>query len=295
MSDPPRSKLFSLFVHLRLHYQLVLLSPLFIWGFLLGGKVPSLRAGLGFLAFHVFLYGGITAYNSYYDRDEGPVGGLRFPPPVSEALLPFSLAVQAAGLVVSLFVGAEFTVLYLLVMVLSVAYSHPRWRWKARPVLSLFVVAFGQGAIGFMGGWLCGSSPPIPWLGSPSAMLGTAVATLVTVAFFPLSQIYQTDEDSARGDRTFAVAFGANGTFRFALACLALAGACMIPLVYRLWGVWDALLVGGVFVAVQVTILFWQRRFKNQVYANFLILHGLQFGLSLGMIGYMGVRSLLGQ
>jgi hypothetical protein len=39
----------------------------------------------------------------------------------------------------------------------------------------------------------------------------------------------------------------------------------------------------------------WQRRFKNQVYANFRILHGLQFGLSLGMLGYMGVRSLLGQ
>jgi hypothetical protein len=118
MSDLRRSKWFPLIVHLRLHYQLVLLSPLFIWGFLLGGKVPSIRAGLGFLAFHVFLYGGITAYNSYYDRDEGPVGGLRFPPPVSEALLGFSLAVQAIGLVIALFVGIEFTVLYLIVMVL---------------------------------------------------------------------------------------------------------------------------------------------------------------------------------
>jgi 4-hydroxybenzoate polyprenyltransferase len=293
MADLRRPKWFPLFVHLRLHYQLVLLSPLFIWGFLLGGKVLSIRAGLGFLAFHVFLYGGITAYNSYYDRDEGPVGGLRFPPPVSEALLGFSLAVQAAGLVLALLVGIAFTLLYLIVMALSVAYSHPRWRWKARPILSLFVVAFGQGAIGFMGGWLCGSSPPIPWLGSPGAMLGTTVATLITVGFFPLTQIYQTEEDNARGDRTFAVAFGAKGSFRFALACLALAGVCMVPLVYHLWGRWDALLVGLVFVVVQGIIVFWQRRFKNHVYANFRILHRLQFGLSLGMLGYMGVRLLL--
>ena len=293
MSDLRRSKWFPLFVHLRLHYQLVLLSPLFIWGFLLGGKVPSIRAGLGFLAFHGFLYGGITAYNSYYDRDEGPVGGLQFPPPVSEALLGFSLAVQAVGLVLALFVGIAFTVLYLIVMVLSVAYSHPRWRWKARPILSLFVVAFGQGAIGFMGGWLCGNSPPVPWLGSPGAMLGTAVATFITVGFFPLTQIYQTEEDSARGDRTFAVAFGVKGSFGFALVCLALAGACMVPLVYHLWGRWDALLIGGVFVVVQGIIVLWQRRFKNQVYVNFRILHRLQFGLSVGMLGYMGVRLLL--
>jgi len=245
------------------------------------------------LAFHVFLYGGLTAYNSYYDRDEGPIGGLRFPPPVSEALLGFSLAVQVAGLILALFVGFTFTILYFIVMVLSVAYSHPRWRWKARPILSLFVVAFGQGAIGFVGGWLCGKSPPMRWLGSPDAMLGTAVATLITVGFFPLTQIYQTEEDKARGDRTFAVAFGAKASFRFAVVCLMLAGACMVPLVYHLWGGWDALLIGGVFVVVQGIIVLWQRRFKDQVYVNFRILHRLQFGLSMGMLGYMGVRLLL--
>jgi 4-hydroxybenzoate polyprenyltransferase len=124
-------------------------------------------------------------------------------------------------------------------------------------------------------------------------MLGTAVATLITVGFFPLTQIYQIEEDSERGDRTFAVAFGTQGSFGFALVCLALAGACMVPLVYRMWGRWDALLIGGVFVVVQGIIVLWQRRFKNQVYANFSILHRLQFGLSLGMLGYMGVRLLL--
>jgi 4-hydroxybenzoate polyprenyltransferase len=287
-----RSRWYPLFVHLRLHYQLLLLSPLFVWGFILGGKVASLRACLGFLAFHVFLYGGITAYNSYYDRDEGPVGGLRCPPPVSEDLLGFSLAVQAAGLIIALFVGLQFTALYLVVMVLSVAYSHPRWRWKARPILSLLVVAFGQGAIGFAGGWLCGNSPPRPWLASPVAMLGTAVATLIAVGFFPLTQLYQTEEDSARGDSTFAVAFGAKGSFAFALVCLALAGACMVTLVDRLWSRWEALLIGGVFVLVLGIIVLWQRRFTKEVEANFRILHRLQFGLSLGMLGYMGIRLL---
>jgi 1,4-dihydroxy-2-naphthoate octaprenyltransferase len=279
-------------MHLRLHYQLVLLSPLFAWGFILGGRIPSVRAGLGFLAFHVFLYGGITAYNSYYDRDEGPVGGLRVPPPVSEALLGFSLGVQAAGLVLAIFVGFQFAALYLIVMGLSVAYSHPRWRWKARPILSLVVVAFGQGAIGFAGGWLCGSYPPRPWLGSAIGPLGMAAATLITVGFFPLTQLYQTGEDHARGDQTFAVRFGAKGSFGFALVCLALGGVCMVPLVYRLWGRWDALIIGCVFGLVLGIIALWRQRFKNEVDANFRVLHRLQFGLSLGMLGYMGFRFL---
>src|SRR5688572_25877500 len=126
--------LLPLLIHLRLHYQLLFLSPLFAWGFALSGGSVSARAGWGFLAFHVFLYGGITAYNSYYDRDEGPVGGLRKPPAVSEPLLAFSLAVQLVGLAMTLAVGWSLTLMYLAVMLLSVAYSHPLFRWKARPI-----------------------------------------------------------------------------------------------------------------------------------------------------------------
>ena len=107
--------LYSLFVHLRLHYQLLFLSPLFIWGFMLAGGELSEQAIGGFITFHVFLYGGITAYNSYYDRDVGPIGGLRRPPPVNELLLPFSLGVQGIGFVLALRVGWWFSALYAVV------------------------------------------------------------------------------------------------------------------------------------------------------------------------------------
>ena len=69
------STLWTLLVHLRLPFQL-LLAPVFLWGWLLAGGGLSWTFALAFLAFHVFLYGGVTAFNSYYDRDEGPVGGL---------------------------------------------------------------------------------------------------------------------------------------------------------------------------------------------------------------------------
>src|SRR5438270_8216764 len=129
----------TLFVHLRLHFQL-LLAPVFLWGWLLAGGGLSRAVLLGFVAFHFFLYAGATAFNSYYDRDVGPVGGLAHPPPVLPALLPFSLAVQAVGLVLAVFVNAPFVAIYAAFALLSVAYSHPRIRLKARTFTSLGVV-----------------------------------------------------------------------------------------------------------------------------------------------------------
>lgn len=283
----------ALFVHLRLHYQLVFLSPLFAWGFALGGGVLSGRAALGFVAFHVFLYGGITAYNSYYDRDEGPVGGLRKPPPVTSPLLGFSLAVQVVGLALAAWVGWELTALYVVVMALSVAYSHPAFRWKARPLLSLLVVALGQGAVGFHAGWLCAATPPRPLGSSPDGWVGMAAAVLLTTGFYPLSQLYQLDEDRARGDLTFSVVYGPAASFRFSLACLVLGGGCIAWVALSRFGAWDAMLALGAQLLLWWVVWRWWKSFRGEVMTNFVTLHRLQFAVSAGTLGYVSLRLLL--
>ena len=283
----------SLLVHLRLHYQLMFLSPLFAWGFALGGGNFSWRAGLGFVAFHVFLYGGITAYNSYYDRDEGPVGGLRKPPPVSAPLLGFSIAIQLIGLGLSVLIGWELTLLYAIVMLLSVAYSHPAFRWKARPLLSVLVVALGQGGVGFRAGWLCGATPALPLSSSLDGLLGMAAAMLLTTGFYPLSQLYQCDEDRARGDFTFAVAYGPKASFRFALACLIGGGACIALVALRRFGARDAVLALSAQLVLWWVVLRWYRRFRSDVMANFVTLHRLQFAVSGATLGYLSLRLLV--
>jgi 4-hydroxybenzoate polyprenyltransferase len=285
--------LFHLFVHLRLHYQLVFLSPLFAWGFALGGGEFSARAAVAFLAFHVFLYGGITAYNSFYDRDEGPVGGLRAPPPVTGPLLGFSLAVQLLGLALSLLVGWELVALYATVMALSVAYSHPRFRWKARPILSLVVVALGQGAVGFRAGWISASTPSRPLLDSTDGLLGMAAAILLTTGFYPLSQLYQVEEDRQRGDLTFAVVHGPQASFRCALACLVSGGLCIVLVVLSRFGALDAALALAAQLLLWGFVLRWHRRFQAAVMANFITLHRLQLAVSAGTLGYVSLRLLL--
>lgn len=196
----------TLLIHLRLHFQL-LLAPIFLWGYVLAGGGVTLEGLAIFVAFHVFLYGGVTALNSYYDRDEGPVGGLAQPPPVVPVLLPFSLGWQALGFAILLPLNRPAALVYAAIFCLSVAYSHPAVRWKSHTWAALLTVAFGQGVLGFAAGWLAVEPS---WLGLnvPLAWLGAVAAALLVTGFFPLSQVYQVDEDRTRGDLTLAVRFG---------------------------------------------------------------------------------------
>ena len=59
--------------HLRIPFQMTL-APIFLWGWFVSDTPPSWQIVPCFVAFHFFLYTEITAYNSYYDRDEGPIG-----------------------------------------------------------------------------------------------------------------------------------------------------------------------------------------------------------------------------
>ncbi|HYQ14863.1 MAG TPA: UbiA family prenyltransferase, partial [Polyangiaceae bacterium] len=229
----------------------------------------------------------------YYDRDEGPVGGLRKPPAVTPALLGFSLGIQLIGLALSVVVSWRLVLLYMIVMLLSVAYSHPRFRWKARPLLSLLVVGFGQGAIGFWAGWLCAARAPLPLFGSATGLLGMAAAVLLTTGFYPLSQLYQIDEDRQRGDLTFAVTYGPRASFRFALACLVTGGLCIALVALQRFGARDAALALGAQLILWCVVWRWHHQFRSEVMANFVTLHRLQLAVSAGTLGYVSLRLLL--
>src|SRR5262245_27786311 len=84
-------------VHLRWHYQVLILPA----GYLLGGLFqPHLnveRFAIQFANVHLLLNGGVTAYNSYWDKDEGPIGGLAHPPPMKPWMHTAALLLQLIG------------------------------------------------------------------------------------------------------------------------------------------------------------------------------------------------------
>jgi 4-hydroxybenzoate polyprenyltransferase len=241
--------------HLRLGFNLIL-SPIYLWGvWLAGGSLASPPVWLGYVALHLFLYGGTNAFNSYYDRDDGPIGGMRHPPPVDRGLLWWSLAVQAAGLPLALAVGPAFTVTYLLLFGLASAYSHPWTRWKAHPWAALAAVALGQGGVGFLAGYVVVAGPGLRVAASlvrAEVVLGVVTAALVLTGLYVVSQAYQTADDRRRGDRTLPVLLGPRRALRLAVAVSGSGVALMTGVVAaRLgWGWAASIGLGAVVVGV---------------------------------------------
>jgi len=274
----------DLFVHLRLHFQL-LLAPIFLWGFLLGGGRVGPAALLAFAIFHICLYGGATAFNSAYDRDEGPVGGLERPPPVSAALLPFSVAVLLAGWALSAAIGRAFFGIYGAILAFAVAYSHPRIRWKAGPWSSLATIFLGQGVLGFLGGWLAAPAR-LTTLGREGC-LGALAASLIVVGFYPLTQLYQIEADRARGDRTLAVAWGPARCFRLSEGAFLLGALAVLTLVLGRYGPAETALGGLFFFGLLVAVESWRRSFEPRaIIANFHRAMRLNAAAALALAGY---------
>jgi 4-hydroxybenzoate polyprenyltransferase len=287
-----RDELKTLVVHLRLHFQL-LLAPVFLWGWLIAGGGFSLAMAIGFVALHVFLYSGATAFNSYYDRDSGPVGGLERPPPVPRSLLPLALLMQVVGWVLAALVNLPFWLACGTFIGLSSAYSHPRIRLKAHTLSSLLVVGFGQGVLAFVAAWAA-TRGEVASAWSVDGALGAAAAMALILALYPLTQLYQIEEDAARGDRTLAVAWGPAGCFRFSLVFTLIGGAAMLVGLLRRFGPVDAALVGVGLGAQFVAILWLARGFDSRrIVETYRRVMGVN-ALSAGALGaYLLVRLAL--
>lgn len=275
-------------VHLRLNYQ-ILLAPIFLWGYLLGGGRPDARFWLAFISLHLFLYGGTTAFNSYYDRDEGPVGGLEKPPPAQAALLPFSLIMQATGALLAAFVSLPFLLIYLAIFVMATAYSLPAIRLKSRPVLGLMTVGIGQGILAALAGWVVAQpAQPVPNL---AASLGILAVALVTVGFYPVTQIYQIEEDLARGDITFAAWAGPTRTFAFSIAVQTSAALMLAAIIYMELGLWQALLVGLFYGVLLYATIRWALHFDPaNVLGNYRRVMRINRVTSLGFLGFLALH-----
>jgi lycopene elongase/hydratase (dihydrobisanhydrobacterioruberin-forming) len=189
--------------------------------------VTWLHVILGGVLWTVFLNGGTLAINSAYDRDEGDIGYLDRPPPIPNGLALVAALLMGTGMILSgILMPRLFVYAYLACFALSILYSVPPIRLKAIAGADLIVNMIGYGALTFAAGGLATSLQA----GVPLIVLTLLAASFAFLfgAFYPMTQIYQIPEDSARGDRTLAVRFGARNSLLFSAAAVFGFAACQI-------------------------------------------------------------------
>jgi len=211
---------FSLFLMPVFWFGLSALREPFSWG----------RAAAAFAILHLLVYPASNGYNSYYDRDEGSIGGLAAPPPVTPELIHLVWLFETLALLAALLLGWPFAAMVVVYILISRAYSYEGIRLKKYPLLSTVVVVVFQGAFTFLMAQV-GAGASQAQLFEASNLQLALVSTLFLCGSYPLTQIYQHQEDARRGDRTLSLRLGIRGTFGFAAGGL-LAGAALMALTY---------------------------------------------------------------
>ncbi|TGD79035.1 UbiA family prenyltransferase [Hymenobacter wooponensis] len=209
----------------------VYLMPVFWFGLSALRQPFSISRAVGvFVILHLLAYPASNGYNSYYDRDEESIGGLKHPPKVSPELLHlvwlFDVLAVLGGLLLNIWFGLLVAV-YLLV---SKAYSFEGIRLKKYPLISTMVVVVFQGAYTFLMTQV-GVNASLTEILAPQNILVAVVSSLFLCGSYPLTQVYQHNEDARRGDQTLSLRLGIRGTFVFAGLGL-LTGAVVLALAY---------------------------------------------------------------
>jgi 4-hydroxybenzoate polyprenyltransferase len=168
-----------------------------------GLRAPGKATALGWLLFVALTNGGTLAINSAFDQDEGDIGYLRQPPKPPRFLLHVSVLMLTASLLLGFLLPPVFAWSNALCVVMAVLYSVPPIRLKARAGWDMVINCTGFGLLTPMAGWGLTGVP------LSTAFVHVAIGfAFLFGALYPMTQIYQIEEDRARGDRTLVIKLG---------------------------------------------------------------------------------------
>ena len=205
----------SSWLHVRFPFSCFLL-PVFLFSLSISPNLNGSRLAWTFVIIHFLLYPASNGFNSYFDRDKKSIGALKNPPPVSKDLYFLVLLMDALAIVLGyIFLNLTFAVMLLVYGLVSKAYSHPAVRIKRYAVAGWIVTGLFQGAFTLAMCYVGVNDFLIKNAMSPAVLIPCLLTSLMLWANYPLTQVYQHEEDANRGDRTLSLALGIQGTFLF--------------------------------------------------------------------------------
>lgn len=213
----------SSWLHLRIHFSFFLL-PVFLFSLSVSPNFNESRILWVFFILHFLLYPASNGYNSYFDKDEKSIGGLKNPPPVSKGLYFLALTLDGLAIILGYIkINTTFAVMLLIYGLVSKAYSHPSIRLKKYGWTSWIITGLFQGWFTFAMCYVGVNDFVINQSLQGAVVIPGLLTSAMLWANYPLTQIYQHDEDTRRGDITISSRLGIIGTFYFAASVFTVA------------------------------------------------------------------------
>lgn len=239
---------------LRFHFSFFLM-PVYWFALSQTNHIHPGNAALIFVILHLLVYPASNGYNSYMDRDTESIGGIKNPMQPTKELFYVTVTMDALAILLSGIISIYFMLGIAAYILASRAYSYRGIRLKKYPVAGYLTVVFFQGAVTFflvVHGCSVDKTLQVPFA-------GMLAAALLIGGFYPLTQIYQHQQDSADGVTTLSILLGYKGTFIFTAVIYVLA---VIVLAYQLVSVnqFNSFLIIQLFFLPVLAYFFWWYR-----------------------------------
>ncbi len=272
----------SVLLHLRIPFSFFLL-PVYLFALAVSPNFSESRLLWSFVIIHLLLYPASNGFNSYFDKDEKSIGGLKNPPPVNKGLYYVSLMFDLLAIVLGfLKINFLFAVMLLIYGLVSKAYSHPSIRFKKYPIGGWLVIGIFQGIFTFLMCYAGINGFEFETLLQTKVLVPGLLTSLMLWGNYPMTQVYQHEEDAKHGDTTISMKLGIRGTFVFVQILFSVATICFVVYFQQYYTMGMAYAFLTALAPVVIYFMFWfYKIWKDASQANFSRTMWLNFISSL--------------
>ena len=259
----------STFKHLRLPFSFFLL-PVFLFALSQAKYVNWYHTIIAFLILHLFIFPSSNGYNSYQDKDESSIGGMKHPPRVTKNLFYVTLGMDIAGVISGLFISVYFSMLVLIFILVSRAYSYRKLRLKKYAIIGFLTVFLFQGAFVYLMAALAISDVTLLQFFTLNNIICMSIASFFIGSIYPLTQIYQHEADKKDGVISISYKLGYIGTFVFSGILFAIATLLLFYYFNLKHQQFDLILFIIMILPAAYYLTVWFNKVRNNtVHANF--------------------------
>jgi 1,4-dihydroxy-2-naphthoate octaprenyltransferase len=276
----------STILHLRIPFSFFLL-PVFLLALSVSDSINAQYSLLSFFILHFLVYPASNGFNSYFDKDEGSIGGLKNPPKVSRELYWTSLILDVFALIIGFWISIEFVCMIFIYGLISKGYSHPSIRLKKYPILGWLAAGVFQGYFTFLLSYIAINDISIASTFNWTVQVPGILSSLLLLGSYPMTQIYQHEEDAKRGDITISQKLGLIGTFHFTALAFLLSSAGFFMYFFFQFSISASILFISAMTPVLIFFGWWYLQVrKDHEQANFTYTMRLNFISSLLLNGF---------